>query len=449
LRLGNHHRGGRSRRLAVALSFAIFFATLGRTSVVGARSIRAHVRGTDATLVELITSGCGTIDILNERVRRRSRQVRLVDSAREAKSPSLRAEIKDVGDSRREITLTAPKRVGPRQSRHLYAQDCNEALEALALLIVLATDPAAAAGERDSAGAPITSFRGSQQVTDMAPPSQDTLLRRARLASVRGLKRATEVKAGALPKALPDTSPVASVRGDRDSSAPSAPSDTPSTPPGLRESDRAPAADRVERRVGDASQEEVTEVASDRVRSIESESATQGRRTIALGVGGLAIVGPAPAAMAGESVYAAWGWNRNSFWSPVVALTASHAERNGFATTGGTADFTLDSLQFELCPISLGLQGRLGVRACGMGVAGQLAARGGQTVAAQGHTRPFGLFGGSAAVVLHPAWRVEMMLTGGVGVPLQRYAFQFEPAVFYRASAVSLTGGLTVGVRFF
>ncbi len=166
------------------------------------------------------------------------------------------------------------------------------------------------------------------------------------------------------------------------------------------------------------------------------------------GAGASAMVGPAPGAMIGAFAYAVWGWNRAPAWSPSISFGAAHLERNGVVAVGGIASFTLDTLQVEVCPLWLGVERRVSGRACASGSAGYLTTRGSQTVDPEVHRSPFTSFGGSAALTFLPVWRVEIEATAGFGFPLQRYIYQFQPGVFHQVAAVSLVGGLGVGIRF-
>lgn len=373
------------------------------------------------TPIDLIGSGCGSLVELNERVRRRSGRIRLGSDSRSR--AALKAEIRDLGTGEMEVILTVLKTAGEPFSRRIRAQNCDEALEALGLLIVLTLDPAAVPDERPPTGAAPAAAGG-------APAGSVS----------RAPKRKVTVE---------DTAP-STHRGERGVAPPREPPEpavTPDTPaPGPQEPINKGTPDSVQPR---AEEPEADIEARPIPKPVPDRGGSAATRTMfAAGASGIGIMGPAPGVMAGASLSVVWGWNRDSRWSPAIVLAAGHLERNGLSFPGGSADFALDALQLELCPVWFGMGRRLGARTCALGMVAALLAKGVQTLAPEAHHRLFAVVGGSVAVIYQPVRRVEIVASAGVGYPLQRYSFQFDPAVFYRVAPVAVMGGLGVGLRF-
>jgi hypothetical protein len=399
---------------------ALGLAFLGRTTVaVGAT-------GSISAAIELSTPGCGSLAELNEQILRRSSRIRLDRPSRLARS--MKAEIKEVGAGRREVVLTVAQESGQPFSRRLVAPSCDEAIAALALLIVLALDPEAVTAQ-SSPKSPPPAARASLSGTAGSKASK-------RPATGQGLSTSAE-------RAEPGE------RGERDS-----------------RSDRTEALDKSTEATSSASSQAAPtppDVAVPQTDATPSEAAAAGlapaaappgsnrswRGLLVGGASGLGIMGPTPRTLVGGSLFAVWGWDRDSLWSPAIAIAVGHSERNGLEQLGGTASFVLTAAQLEVCPVWIGMHRRLGARACALAVAGVLTAEGTQTLAPEVQRRAFALFGGSAALMYEPAWRVVLVASGGLGVPLQRYAYQFEPDVFYRAAPVAVTASLGIGLRLY
>jgi hypothetical protein len=164
--------------------------------------------------------------------------------------------------------------------------------------------------------------------------------------------------------------------------------------------------------------------------------------------GAEAIVGPAPRAM--PAIWAGARITRDrtgSVWSPALVLSVVHAWTGDLGEPGGTATFTLDAANLDACPLRL-TAGRWEARACGSLLVGRLAAAGSNTYAPASADRPFAAGGAS----LLPAANLGPRLV--LGARLQAAAswirddYAFSPTVFHRAAAVTLTGGLWLGLRF-
>lgn len=401
------------------------------------RAVRQERGAAAPDSLELRTAGCGTLDQLNDRIAQRSNQVQL------ARLPvhvtKVRAEIRKSGGLRRDILLTVTNRAGQRFVRRMQAQGCDEALDALALLIVLTLDPTSAtsspgaASETAGGGA----FGGAQGATTRPAAITEN--------ATQATGRAAAAIGSSAPSARTPDAPATGTFANR---------------AGTDHALRQPEGEKARVRPVESSSSSATgsgardAAGSDRMGPLATasrvrEAAPLKERSLLMGgVGAIALVGPAPSAMVGGAAYAVWGWNRASLWSPSISVRAAHLERNGVVAVGGIASFTLDALQVEVCPLWLGLERRVSARACASGSTGYLTARGSHTIESEVHRSPFTSFGSSAALTFVPVWRVEIEATAGFGFPLQRYVFQFQPGVFHQVAAVSLVGGLGVGLRF-
>jgi hypothetical protein len=159
------------------------------------------------------------------------------------------------------------------------------------------------------------------------------------------------------------------------------------------------------------------------------------------------ISGPAPHQMPGIAVGGMLSFDRDSIWSPALRVLATHYARSGWAAPGGTADFALDVLDLDLCPVWL-RGGRFGVRGCATAVAGRLWARGYETYDPESHARPFASLGGTAVLTAAVGTRLELSAAAGGGMALVRDAFAFAPEVFHRVPAATLTLGLGAALTF-
>ena len=170
-------------------------------------------------------------------------------------------------------------------------------------------------------------------------------------------------------------------------------------------------------------------------------------RRLTVGAAGALIAGPAPTVMPGIALEAQAALDRASVWSPAVILTLAHVWSRALPETGGTAEFALDLLGLDLCPLRLALGG-LEMRACGAGSVGRLAAQGSNTYDPRSVARPFATAGGTVRLSWAFGSRVEARARFGAGATFWRDAFEFSPGVFHRVASVTLVGDLGIGVRF-
>lgn len=410
----------RRRRWPSGLDVALCLILAGRTASAWAKGASEQTAAAVVTPIDITSSTCGSLVELNEQVRRRSPRIHLASAARSG--ASIKAEMRDLGTGGTEVVLTVPKTAGQPFSRQIRAQNCEEALEGLALLIVMALDPTAILGEQAPA-------RTASPVSG---------------GPAGGVSRSPKRK-------VPSRNAVRSTDGsERGVEPPSEPPES-GTPPDTRAPESEEPA--IEKTIGSVPRRAEAAEGGIEARSTAQPVADPARsgptRTIfAAGANGIGMIGPAPKVMAGAALSLVWGWDRDSRWSPAIVLVVGHLERNGLTFPGGRADFALDAVQLEVCPLWFGMGRQWRARSCALAMLGALTAKGAQTLTPASHHRLLTVVGGSVALTYQAAWRVEILASVGVGSPLQRYSFQFEPAVFHQVAPIAVMGGLGAGVRF-
>jgi hypothetical protein len=165
------------------------------------------------------------------------------------------------------------------------------------------------------------------------------------------------------------------------------------------------------------------------------------RRRFGAQLAGQLVWGPAPAVMPGLAAYAVFGIDRDALWSPALLLGFAHAQRTGLAEQGGTADFALDVITLDGCPVRT-RQSVIEARTCVAGLLGRLAARGTETYLGATASRPFAAIGASGVVGVRLGSRFELVARVGAGYPLIRDSFEFAPDTFHRVAPVTLAGSL-------
>jgi hypothetical protein len=150
--------------------------------------------------------------------------------------------------------------------------------------------------------------------------------------------------------------------------------------------------------------------------------------------------------MPGVAVYLAAAIDREAVWSPAIYLGATHAWITGLQRPGGTAAFFLDAVSLDACPLRVHAL-FLDVRACASGLGGDWTSSGSATVMPHTRSRPFALAGAAAILTLHlgSTFVITARLAGGA--TLVRDSYEFGDRAFYRASPVTGSGGVGVGVR--
>jgi hypothetical protein len=120
--------------------------------------------------------------------------------------------------------------------------------------------------------------------------------------------------------------------------------------------------------------------------------------------------------------------------------------RGNFEAESGVADFELDTLRLDACPVGFG-QAELRAYLCLEAELGRLVAAGSATVDGQEETRPWRSLGAAALATYSPISALELGLLGAVEHPLVRDTFQFEPEAFHEVGVVGARLELALGLR--
>lgn len=331
--------------------------------------------------------GCGSSHELARRVAHRSDRVRIASSPDGA--VLARAEIRNVAPGGIEATLTMTEPGGRRWSRLVRSATCEEALDAIALVLAVAFSP-----ELNPAPEPEPVPPRPRPVEPRSKPSQPEV-------------RLAPVPAQAAPEPPPPEPPP-----------PPPVEPTPVPRPIVVDTSPEPkAAPPFESTVGSA------------------------------GAGAGFLWGPAPEAMFGISIFGSLRWNRDSVISPAVHLRGSHHWLFGYAAPGGVANFNLDSATLSGCPIWL-QEHRVSGQLCATFEGGRLLVRGTETVEGATRSRPYFAAGASLAVDVEFVRGFALTTFANAALPLARDSFQFQPEVFYQVPVVVLTAGAGLAVRF-
>ena len=354
-------------------------------------------------------AGCGTAGELRERVKRRSERVRFVE-----RGPAVRrarAEIRVLPNRALKATLVWWSDEGRELVRELEAPNCRDALDALALVLAVTLDP-----DADVAAEPAARGEGS------AGPAEPR-------------------------SSAPAREPASASETPRAAAPPSAPQPpSPSAPPKSSPSSSRSASQR-ESQPADSDSE-----SSDSVDLAESDVA--GERGSAwhlspfAGVSGGARFGPAPLVLPGVGVFIGVGFTPGLPASALARLSLSRYGRGGFEADGGTAEFELDTLRLELCPLGFApavfAPGAVALHGCVAGELGAYETQGSRTVAGEEHDRPWRSLAASVRLAVRPVPALELELAGALERPLVRDRFEFNPRTFHEVRP--LTGWVEVGV---
>jgi hypothetical protein len=165
-----------------------------------------------------------------------------------------------------------------------------------------------------------------------------------------------------------------------------------------------------------------------------------------LGAKAAMALGVAPSAQYGLGMYALAALAGSTPWLPALQLRAARLWQTTIAT-GGHADFRLDVMHLDACPLGLTSRNLTG-RLCLTAGLGSLRAAGSSTYAPRSHSRLWTDWGGTLLLSLRVGRLVHAQLSAGAMVPTRRDSFSFRPDVFHRVSAVCAQIELGVGLRF-
>lgn len=322
-------------------------------------------------------------------VTRRSSRIRFDDGAR---GPALRVAVEVTAPRTVAANLSIVWPDGARSERRLSAPTCAETADAIALVVVLALDPAAASREppAPAARAPAAPSRTEPSRPRERPPATAT----------------------AEPPAPPSPAPAP------EPAVAEPPPLPPAAPPTVQAKIALPPAE---------------------------PSAPPVYRW---DVGGAFRVasGPAPSLMPGLALVAGWERDTASVLTLKVELIAGHYARDT-ATFDGTARVVLDLIGLRLCPLRVGSEG-IRARLCASGSAGRAFAEGTDILVTRSRSRPFASVGGAASLAVSPRPRLEVTASVEPQVALVRDTYAFSSNVVYEVPALALFVGLGAAMTF-
>jgi hypothetical protein len=400
------------------------------------------------------------------RVHARSPHLELVQQA--AGVPRLQALVH--GDEQRglhaQLQVVWPD--GRRSERQLDARTCREVDAVLAFLIVLTLDPSAAAtpttqrsaGARPAAGRP----RELRAETGNASGAS---------ASAAPGTAAGAADATAIPESAPRAGTTADVTGNKTARAAEAATSLGTARSGAGgasgASGTAASRDAARADAGSASNAAGAAAATGTaVDASQAAAATQAREDtrsksapepgrdsdswleldhLEWGLLAQLLLGAAPAAMPGLGLQLLVAVRGTGVWAPTLQLRATRQWLAGWTAAYGVADFQLDVVRLDACPLAAQLR-PLTARACLEAGLGSLTAHGRATY--DPHTRSRLWTDSGATLVLSaelgPSWQVGVNL--GLVVPWRRDRFAFRPEEFHHVASLCWTGDLRIGVRF-
>jgi hypothetical protein len=344
-------------------------------------------------------------------IARRSARIRLSDGA--AAGPELRVVVDAAAARAVSASLSIAWPNGSRSERHLTAPTCGETADAVALVIVLALDPAAA--EREAPAPPPPRAASPPPRTETASPP-----------------RASSPPPRAETAAPPRERPTAEPAAEKPAPPPPPPASTDEPPP------RPPPPPDPTPPVA-----ETTVV----TRPAPVEPSPPPVYRFDAGAAARIVHGPAPQLMPGVAVAAGWERDTSSIWSLKLQLIAAHHQRGGWTTFYGTADFALDVVTLHVCPLRVGPRA-VHARLCASSTAGRLAVESRDNLTPRTASRPFLGVGGAALLAAMPHPRVEVSASVEPQAALLRDTFGFGSNVIYEVPAVALFFGLGASVTF-
>jgi hypothetical protein len=393
-------------------------ATIALAPRVGAQPTPRPAR-VQAHLTVDADEECATAAAVAARVHQRSRRIEFVSQPNGI--PSLRVAIRagSAGDRVAELAVQWPD--GRRSERQLSARGCAAALDALALLVAMALDPAALGEDGKTVGA---AGRGAGRGKGGATGKQSGGVR-------------PEEGQGPSPDPSPSPSPDP------------IPIPTPGPGPGSEpEPGPEPEPESESESESDAEPGSGSDAESDADRRRgHGGPKFLGLAHVAVGASVQLSTGLAPRVMPGVGLYALLALNGDGPWAPAVELQVAHAWAYGLRQPDGNADFELQSARLEACPLGLQLS-PLTARACVAGAIGRVVAAGSDSYSPQSHAELWASLGGSVLVTIGLGDLLEVQAGFGADRPLRRYDFAFRPDVFHRVPGLCFQGHLGAGVRF-
>jgi len=362
---------------------------------------------------------CGAADDFAARVGKRSNVVRFVQRGQRL---TVRLRIERRADGL-DASASIEERGRAPTVRRIQSPDCDDALDALALVVAIGVE-----GASHAQRTPPRSRRRPPPRERPTPPIETPPEPPAPEAS----ELPTEVPAPP-PQPTPSVPPPSKTAPPAATSEP-APEPAPPAPP-------AP----------------IAEPPAQREPEIDAGSrAAPAPIELGAGLSASMLIGVAPNPLWGGALWVSVGWAREGVWSPELVASGQYQRLDSFTRPGGQADFVLSSASLALCPLRFG-SASLSVRPCASGTLGRLEVDGHSTFDARSSVRPWSTVGGSLEGVAR-AGVVEFRAVLGATAPLSRDWFSFdvpcaagaicEADVFHRVAPVIWSGALGAGVRF-
>jgi hypothetical protein len=361
----------------------------------------ANVKVTRAHLDVLGSPGCITRDNIASRVAARSSRIRL-DADDASVEATVTVTSQQPGNVTAELRMMGPDTAAT--PRRVVARSCQEAADAVALMMAVTLDPTPLRNAPRSATTEPARGRETLAPPAHAPPP------------VRNEPRPSATVATAAPA-------IVSVPAEISTTAPAqAPVVLPArtTPP------PRPIDAKVHPSPGPIG---------------EVGPASETNLQFGGGLAGQAVFGAAPSALLGVGVTLMLAAERSGLWAPALLVGGAHVVRSGLSEPGGTASFTLDAGVIDGCP-SRWRWSRVSVRPCASLLVGRLATQGGNTNEPASAVRPFGASGLALAATFGRTLQISGRL--GVGVALIRDSYKFD-TTFFRADWLIISASLGVG----
>jgi hypothetical protein len=174
------------------------------------------------------------------------------------------------------------------------------------------------------------------------------------------------------------------------------------------------------------------------------------------GAGARWLQGAAPEPLIGAELWLRASWERGSPLSPELGASLAHDRVSGNERAEGSADFALSAAGLELCPLRLGTQ-RLRLQPCIASTLGWLQATGHRTFRAHTDASPW-LTIGAGAQAMAIVGKLALRVTAGAAHPFEREGYRFQSAdcrsgecdepVFHRVAPLVWSLGAGAGLSF-
>jgi hypothetical protein len=337
---------------------------------------------------------CASKADLVERVLARSPRVRFVESEG-ALTIRARFETAPAGKVTGELVMAG---AGAKSTtRRVVARSCDEASDAVALIIAVTLDPS------------------------------------------------SEVQAGAgTGRETPSESP-----GDAPAETPGSPQDSPATKPAeeVKTKPTPVPPPPKENAPNDKDNEEDTPEDEEPIEPWHPTPSIPAEARFGAQLAAQSLFGPAPAPMFGIAIYATAAADRPVPLSPALVVGLMRAWRTGVEEEGGTASFVLDAVSLDACLFRLTFPA-LETRLCAAALGGRMKSEGAETINPVSEVaRPFWVIGGSAVFTARIGAIWEPLARLSVGGNLVKDSYTFEPNRFYEVPDITVAASIGFGVR--